>query len=141
MGAVDLSGLTENALLLVDSAPIIYVFEDRAELASRFQPLFEAQAAGRFRFAVTTITIAEVLTGPLSVGNDVLARHYRKILESWQVVALDVNIAEGAAAVRASLRLKLADAIQVASALAINADALVTHDRDFSRVKGLRVIR
>ena len=41
---------------------------------------------------------------------------------------------------RASLRLKLADAVQAASALAINAAALVTHDRDFSRVRSLRII-
>ncbi|MGA3242674.1 MAG: hypothetical protein ABSG03_41055 [Bryobacteraceae bacterium] len=32
------------------------------------------------------------------------------------------------------------DAVQAATALAINADALVTHDRDFSRLKSLRVI-
>jgi predicted nucleic acid-binding protein len=39
-----------------------------------------------------------------------------------------------------SLRLKLANAVQAASTLAINAAALVTHDRDFSRVPSLRVI-
>ena len=31
--------------------------------------------------------------------------------------------------------LKLPDAVQAASAFAIDADALVTHDRDFSRLK------
>jgi predicted nucleic acid-binding protein len=51
-----------------------------------------------------------------------------------------VDIAESAARLRASLRLKLPDAIQAASALAINAAAIVTHDRDFSRVHSLRVI-
>lgn len=69
------------------------------------------------------------------------ARRYRAILESWQPVELDVDIAESAARLRASLRLKLADAVQAATALALNADALVTHDRDFSRVTSLRVIR
>jgi predicted nucleic acid-binding protein len=38
------------------------------------------------------------------------------------------------------LRLKLPDVVQAASALAINAAAIVTHDRDFSRVHSLRVI-
>jgi predicted nucleic acid-binding protein len=59
---------------------------------------------------------------------------------SRQPIALDTDIAESAARLRASLRLKLADAIQAASALAINAAALVTHDRDFSRVRALRII-
>jgi predicted nucleic acid-binding protein len=36
--------------------------------------------------------------------------------------------------------LKLADSVQAASALAIGADALVTHDRDFSAVRNLRIL-
>ena len=53
---------------------------------------------------------------------------------------LNADIAENAARLRASLGLKLPDAVQVASALAINADALVTHDRDFARVRALRIL-
>jgi len=50
-------------------------------------------------------------------------------------------LGEGEAArLRAVLKLKLADAVQAASALAIGADALVTHDRDFSALRDLRVI-
>ncbi len=41
---------------------------------------------------------------------------------------------------RTSLRVKFADAVQAASALAVNAAALVTHGRDFSRVRALRII-
>jgi predicted nucleic acid-binding protein len=140
MEPLDLSGLAEGALLLIDTAPIIYWLEDRPAFAERFAPLFMRHAEGGVRFAVTTITIAEVLTGPLKGGDDALARRYRAVLESWRVVELDAGLAEDAARLRARLNLKLPDAIQAASALAINADALVTHDRDFSRVKALRVI-
>jgi predicted nucleic acid-binding protein len=139
MEPLKLEDLPAQALLLVDSAPIIYSLEAHPKFAPRFRPLFEAHAAGLVRFAVTTITVAEVLTGPLQARDEALARRYRAILESWRVVELDVDIAEGAARLRASLRLKLADAVQAASALAINA-VLVTHDRDFSRVRSLRVI-
>jgi predicted nucleic acid-binding protein len=130
----------ENALVLMDSAPIIYVLEAHSRLGPRFRPLFEAHAAGQLRFAVTTVTVAEVLAGPLQAGDEVLASRYRSILESWQPLALDMDIAESAARLRASLDLKLPDAVQAASALAIDAAALVTHDRDFSRVRSLRVI-
>jgi predicted nucleic acid-binding protein len=132
--------LPENALVLMDSAPIIYVLEAHSRLGPRFRPLFEAHAAGQLRFAVTTVTVAEVLAGPLQAGDEVLASRYRSILESWQPLALDMDIAESAARLRASLDLKLPDAVQAASALAIDAAALVTHDRDFSRVRSLRVI-
>jgi len=133
--------LPQDALLLVDTAPIIYVLERHAKLGPRFQPLFEAHDAGKVRFAVTTVTVAEVLTGPLQSGDEALARHYRAVLESWQLVPLDLDIAESAARLRTSLKLKLTDAVQAASALSINAAALVTHDRDFSRIKSLRVIQ
>jgi predicted nucleic acid-binding protein len=132
--------LPEEALLLIDSPPIIYFLEDHPQFAPRFAPLFAAHAAGRLRFAVTTISVAEVLVGPLRAGDDALAQRYRAILESWQPVALDLEIAANAARLRASLRLGLADAVQAASALAINAAALVTYDRDFSRLRSLRII-
>ncbi len=81
-----------------------------------------------------------MLSGPLRAGEETLARRYRAVLESWQVVDLTGDIAEGAARLRAKYNLKLPDAIQVASALAINAEVLVTHDRDFSPVRGLRIL-
>jgi predicted nucleic acid-binding protein len=140
MEPLELADLPQQALLLLDSAPIIYFLEGHPRFGPRFRPVFEAHAAGHVRLAVTTLTIAEVLTGPLQAGDDALAQRYRAILESWQPVELDIDIAESAARLRASLRLKLADAVQAASALAVNAAALVTHDRDFSRVHTLRVI-
>jgi predicted nucleic acid-binding protein len=141
MDDLDLEGLLDGALLLVDTPPIIYQLEAHPEFGPRFQPMFDAHAAGRVRFAVTTVTIAEVLTGPLSAGDEALARRYRAVLETWRVVTLDADIAETAARLRATLGLKLPDAVQAASALAINAAALVTHDRDFDRVQALRVMR
>jgi predicted nucleic acid-binding protein len=140
MEPLEIGDLPAQALVVLDSAPVIYFLEGNRKFGPRFAPLFEAHAAGRLRFAVTTITVAEVLAGPLQVGDDAVARRYRTILESWQVVDLDVDIAESAARLRASLHLKLPDAIQAASALAINAAALVTYGRDFSRVRSLRVI-
>jgi predicted nucleic acid-binding protein len=140
MEPLDLADLPEGALVLVDSAPIIYFLEGHPKFGPRFKPLFEAHGIGRLRFTVTTITMAEVLSGPLQAGDDALARRYRAILESWRPIELNVDIAESAARLRASLRLELADAVQAASALAINAAALVTHDRDFSRLRSLRII-
>jgi len=57
-------------------------------------------------------------------------------------VDLNADIAETAEHLGASLRLrlKLADAVQAASALDVSAAALVIHDRDFSRLQGLRII-
>jgi predicted nucleic acid-binding protein len=137
---VNSAALPKGALVLVDSAPIIYLLEHHPRFAARFRSMFDRQAAGEIVFAVSTIAMAEVLSGPLNMGQEVLARRYRSVMESWQVVELSADIAESAARIRGSLKLKLADAVQVASALAIGADVLLAHDRDFSRVTALRVM-
>jgi predicted nucleic acid-binding protein len=81
-----------------------------------------------------------VLTGPIKAGEEALAKRYRAVLESWRVVDFTAEIAESAARLRAMYGLNLPDAIQLASAVAINAEALITHDRDFARVRGFKVL-
>jgi predicted nucleic acid-binding protein len=137
---LELSGLPAGALVLLDSPPIVYWLEGHASLAPRFRPLFGRQAAGEIQFAVATLTIAEVLAGPLAAGEETLAKRYRAVMESWQVVPLSADIAESAARFRVWLKLRLPDAIQVASAIAVNADALATYDRDFRKVRALRIL-
>jgi predicted nucleic acid-binding protein len=53
---------------------------------------------------------------------------------------LSSAVASLAAQLRVQYRLKLPEAVQLASALQIGAAALVTHDRDFSAVQGLPVL-
>lgn len=140
MEALNVAKLPAGALLLVDSAPIIYTLEANELYAARFAPLFQRHAMGELVLAVTTVTIAEVLTGPLKAGEEALAKRYRAVLDAWQVVDFTSDIAESAARLRGTYGLKLPDAIQLASALEINAHALVTHDRDFTQVRGMRVL-
>ncbi|MBY0274474.1 PIN domain-containing protein [Candidatus Binatia bacterium] len=140
MESIATAKLEDGALVVVDSAPIIYFLEGHATLARRFRPLFDRHASGKIAFAVTTITIAEVLTGPLLAGDEALAERYRAVLTSWYVIELTSEIAASAARLRAASKLKLPDAVQAASAIAVNAEALVTHDRDFSRLGALRVL-
>jgi hypothetical protein len=64
MGPLKIADLEEGALVLLDSAPIIYYFEDFAKMGARYDPLFKAQEVGRLCCAVTPVTIVEVLTGP-----------------------------------------------------------------------------
>jgi len=140
MELIETAAVGDGALLLIDTAPIVYILERHPRLALRFKPLFERHARGELSFAVTTIGVAEVLSGPIATGDEILTRRYRSLLETWQVVDLTADIAESAARLRAAYRLRLPDAIQAASAIEIGADALVTHDRDFSKLAGLRVI-
>lgn len=133
-------GLRQGDLVLVDSAPLIYLLEDHPLWASAFEGLFELQARGVVQIAISTIAIAEVLVGPLKHGQDVLAKRYEKALAGFEVMPVTQEIAVTAARLRAGTGLKLPDALQAATALEIGAVALVTHDRDFSRLPDLRVL-
>lgn len=133
-------GLKDGSRIAVDSAPLIYFLEDHRTLAARFVPLFEAEAAGIIEIVVSAIAVAEVLAGPLKTGNEALASRYRRAMEAWQIVAVDAELATMAARLRAAYGLRLADAIHAATAISSGCVALVTHDRDFTRLKGLRVI-
>ena len=133
-------GLSEGATVLVDTAPWIYLLEDHAEFAPRFLGLFEAAERGPIQLALSTVTLAEVLTGPYKAGQTALAKRYETALGAYQMVPLSAAIASLAAQLRVQYRLKLPDAVQLASALQIGAAALVTHDRDFSAVQGLPVL-
>ena len=134
-------GLSPGALVLVDTAPWIYLLEDHPQFAPLFLGLFEAAESGQIQLALTTITLAEVLTGPLKHKQTALAKRYEIALNKYQVLPLSATIASLAAQLRIQYRLKLPDAVQLASALDIGAAALVTHDRDFSKVKGLPVLQ
>jgi predicted nucleic acid-binding protein len=140
MESLDLARIPDGALLMLDSAPLIFLLEGRAGFAERYRPLLKAQAAGQVRFAVSAITMIEVLAGPLQKRQEALAARYQRLMESWLVVPLDVEVAASAARIRATEGLKLPDAVQVASTIAAQAHALVTHDRDFSGINAIRVL-
>ena len=83
---------------------------------------------------ISTITLAEVLTGPLRAGDERLAERYRAVLTTpptWRLVELTAAIAHRAARIRGRTKLRLPDAVQVATALETSSLGLVTHDADF----------
>lgn len=132
--------MAQGATVMVDTAPFIYVLKSHPQFADQFVGLFEAAAAGELTIALSTITLAEVLTGPFKAGQTALAKRYEKALSHYNVIPVSTPIAAMAAQLRAQYRLKLPDAIQLATGLDIGAAAFVTHDRDFSHVTGVAIL-
>jgi len=133
-------GLQEGDVVVVDTAPLIYILEDHPRFAPLFQGLFEAADRGQLQVALSTISVAELLVGPFKEGRDALAKRYEKALGNFELIAVSSEIAVTAARLRASTGLRLPDALQAATALEIGATALITHDRDFSKLRGLNVL-
>ncbi len=129
--------------VLVDSNPIISHLENHPVLAERYRPLFVAAEAGRNELVISAVTLAEVLGGPARAGNEILLERYQQALTTgpgWRLRGMDCAIAVHAARLRARYRLKLPDAIQLATAVQEGCFAVVTHDRDFSAVKELPIL-
>ena len=134
----DIGALPAGGRVTVDSAPIIYLLEGHPHFAARFAPLFERAEAGDYELVISTVTLVEVLTGPLRTGNETLAQQYRRTLTAqpvWRLADLNASIAHRAARLRGSFKLRLPDAVQVATALETASIALVTHDRDFTALE------
>ena len=121
-------GALPHGRVAVDSAPIIYFLEDHPRFAPRYAPFFQRAEAGNHQLVIATVTLAEVLTGPLRSGNEALAQRYRLALTAppWQLVDLTAPVAHVAARLRGKFRLRLPDAVQVATALETSCIALVT---------------
>ena len=66
--------------VVVDSAPIIHLLEDNTEYEARFAPFSERAEAGGQELLISTVTLAEVLAGPLRIGDERLAERYRNVL-------------------------------------------------------------
>ncbi|MFA6033033.1 MAG: PIN domain-containing protein [Myxococcota bacterium] len=137
-------GLKEGATVLLDTAPIVAVLDGTdAALKKRFMPLFYAAENGDLFIVVSVIALAEVMAGPLFHGDEILAERYKRALTStrnWSVQPVSVETAALASRMRAKYRLKLPDAIQIATALNAGAGALITYDRDFRGITELPII-
>jgi len=134
----------EGKTVVLDTAPLIYFIEQHPKYIDILRPFFQAVARGESRVVTSTVTLIEVLVHPLRNGDEALARQYNDILlSSPHVSTLPVTFstAQGAAELRASHGLKTPDAIQVATALRHEADAILTNDRDLSGIEGLQVLR
>lgn len=138
-----LDALPEGSLIAIDTAPLIYWLEDHPRWGCAYAALFEGLDAGRWQALLSTVTLAELLTGPLQQGREELAERYAAALSdpgSFQLASLTPPIAVSAARLRARYRLRLPDALQLATALQGGAQALVSHDRDFSGCGDLPII-
>ncbi len=127
----------------LDSNLFIYVFEGSGQEAALVGELLDAISAGGLTAVLSTLAVAEVLTGPVRAGDTALAERYREELSSiagLDLVPLTVPIAADAATLRGLRRASLADAVHLATARAAGATAFVTNDRSLRSTAKLEVI-
>jgi predicted nucleic acid-binding protein len=93
----------------------------------------------RSALAISALTYAEILVGPLRAGGravEVVERFSAQV----RIVDLTPDIARLAAELRAARGLKLPDAVIVATGLRIGADVIVTADARWKGIEKVTVI-
>ncbi len=134
----DLSGRR----VFLDTNIVVYTVEGFEPFAAVLRGLLEAMDARTITGVTSELTLAECLVKPLADGRADLAGAYEAFVSpgpSREIVPLTRAVLRDAARIRASTRLKLPDAIQVAAAGAGSCDVILTHD-EVIRKGGLPVI-
>lgn len=121
----------------LDTNIIIYAVEGFAVLEDQVKALLRALADREIVGITSELTLAEVLVKPLRDGNTTLRQTYVRFLQTtpaFQVVPIRREILESAAALQANTKLKLPDAIHLATSEFARCDSFLTNDQVFKSV-------
>lgn len=137
------SVLSGTRRVFLDSAPIIYFVERHPVYGPILEPVFNQFVAGDLVPVTSPITLAECLALPMRLGRAELVEAFLEVIGGGHAsvfVPIRKDTARMAADIRSRYNLTLTDAFQIATALQANCDALLTNDKDLTKVNDLRVI-
>jgi predicted nucleic acid-binding protein len=129
--------------LYTETAPLIYYVEENPSYVAKMDAIIEAIEDRPIEAVSSVITLTEVLTRPVKLGNTRLEREYRDILlhsGGFRLLTITARIAESAAALRARYNLRTPDALHVAAAIDVRCDAFLTNDTGIKRVTEIAVL-
>ena len=131
------------SLLLLDTAPVIYLIEQNPAYLDLVKSVFERVDDGRLNAVTTPVTLAECLIYPIKFGLPKLRRDFIDFIvngTNTSFIGLDQTIGEEAAKHRANYNLSLPDALQVAAAIHSGCDAFLTNDSQLKRVTEVKIL-
>lgn len=121
-------------MIVLDTNAVIYYLQGDRRCAA----VIDERRRRDAMVAISTITELEVLSFPQL--DDMKLLMIGAWLSGLTIIPVDSSLASIAAGLRRAYRLKSPDAIIAATALAHKA-ALVTRDKQFTKITGLKVIR
>ena len=124
--------------IALDTNVFIYFLEGVEPQASKVEQVLSRFMKAEDEGIISTLTVAEILTGFYLLGDTTKATKVKKLLSdltlnSFKIVPVTFEIADLAASLRAKKGGKLPDALIVATALTEKADVIYSQDKDFQR--------
>jgi predicted nucleic acid-binding protein len=118
------------ASIFWDSMLFVYLIEDHPEFARKVRRLGEHCGEHGHSIVTSALTLGELLVAPKKTGDEARAQAFRRALQPpVRLISFGAGAAERYAAIRASLTVTPADAIQLACAAEAGASVFVTNDR------------
>lgn len=133
----------KRQVVALDIAPLIYFIEEHPTYLAVVEPFFRAMDESQLSVITSTVTLLEVLVFPIAQRNNEAINKYREVLLSAHGLAtvdLSPVIAVEAAQLRAMYNIPTPDAIQLGTALHMNATAFLTNDRALRKVAEIDVL-
>jgi len=128
----------------VDTAVFIYFIQEHPRFLPPLLPLFEETDNGTREIVTSAVTLLEVLVVPYRTGDVRLASRYELLLtrsRGVRLVELSRDQLRAAAQLRATSRVRTADALQLAAALGTGCRIFLTNDRELPEIPGLRIVQ
>jgi predicted nucleic acid-binding protein len=122
--------------IYLDTNIVIFAIESREPWFKVLLPLVEAFDRESIRAITSELTVAEALAQPIAAGDEDLISKYRELFafdSSVETVPIDRAILMRAAEIRGRLKLKLVDAIHIATARLASCDHFLTQDARLGR--------
>ena len=126
-----IAALRNHRLVFLDTPVFIYLLEDNPRYSDLSVAALGLVESGELIAVTSTLTLAELLVAPARANNIHALRDYSSFVRDFphlRLAPIGVRIATRAAHVRAATRLKLPDAIQIATAQVAGADAILSND-------------
>ena len=120
----------------------IYFIEENELHLHKVHNLLEFLEKNGYEIITSTLTLGEILTKPYKENRLDLVETYKDFFSQMELVELNNEITSLFAKVRADYRIKIPDAVQLASAVYAKAELFVTNDDGLSRFEsdGCRVL-
>lgn len=139
-----LDAIPTGSLVALDTVVWIYEFEFHPVFGPVTRILFrEGFGKAVCRAASSLLVLGEVLVEPLAKSRTDVANRYRLIISpgpDLMVWPISQDVIETAALLRAKYRIKMLDAIHVASAIVHRADVFVTNDGGLRRISEVPIL-
>lgn len=127
----------------LDTMLFIYHIEDNPKYAAITERLFDTIEHGSCKAVTSILTLIELLIKPKREGNFIAVGDYRDMILTFpNLMVMDVNlrVSDIASDMRAKYRIRVPDAIQIASAIVGGSQSFITNDEGLKKVKDVNII-